>query len=40
MIMRDSFDPFSFQADYKMFAVKIYKGKTKGQQAEPKPVIA
>ncbi len=40
MIMRDNFDPFSFQADYKMFAVKIYKGKTKTQQAEPNPVIA
>jgi nitrate reductase NapA len=40
MIMRDAFDPFSFQADYKMFAVKIYKGKTKGRQAEPGRVIA
>jgi len=40
MIMRDSFDPFSFQPDYKMFAVKIYKGKTKGRQAEPGKVIA
>jgi nitrate reductase NapA len=40
MIMRDSFDPFSFQADYKMFAVKIYKGKTRTPQAEPKPVMA
>lgn len=39
MIMRDAFDPFSFQADYKMFAVKIYKGKTKGRQAEPGKVI-
>jgi len=35
MIMRDAYDPFSFQPDYKMFAVKIYKGKTKGRQAEP-----
>lgn len=40
MIMRDAFDPFSFQADYKMFAVKIYKGKTKTRQAEPGKVIA
>jgi anaerobic selenocysteine-containing dehydrogenase len=40
MIMRDNFDPFSFQADYKMFAVKIYKGKTKTEQAEPRPVVA
>ncbi|MCL4456523.1 MAG: molybdopterin oxidoreductase family protein [Nitrospirae bacterium] len=40
MIMRDAFDPFSFQPDYKMFAVKIYKGKTKGRQAEPGKVIA
>ncbi len=40
MIMRDNFDPFSFQADYKMFAVKIYKGKTKTHQAEPQEVIA
>lgn len=40
MIMRDAFDPFSFQADYKMFAVKIYKGKTKGRQAEPGRIIA
>ncbi|MEW6408624.1 MAG: molybdopterin oxidoreductase family protein [Nitrospirota bacterium] len=39
MIMRDAFDPFSFQADYKMFAVKIYKGKTKGRQAEPGKVV-
>jgi len=39
MIMPDAFDPFSFQADYKMFAVKIYKGKTKGRQAEPGKVI-
>lgn len=39
MIMRDSFDPFSYQADYKMFAVKLYKGKTKGVQAEPGKVI-
>lgn len=40
MIMRDAFDPFSFQADYKMFAVKIYKGKTKARQAEPGKVVA
>lgn len=40
LIMRDSFDPFSFQPDYKMFSVKIYKGKTKGRQAEPGRVIA
>ncbi len=39
MIMRDSFDPFSFQADYKMFAVKIYKGKVKGRQAEPGKIV-
>lgn len=39
MIMRDSFDPFSFQADYKMFAVKIYKGTTKGRQAEPGKIV-
>lgn len=40
MIMRDAFDPFSFQPDYKMFAVKIYKGKTKKRQAEPGKIIA
>lgn len=40
MIMRDAFDPFSFQADYKMFAVKITKGKTRTSQAEPGKVIA
>lgn len=40
MIMRDSFDPFSFQPDYKMFAVKIYKGKTAGRQAEAGKIIA
>lgn len=40
MIMRDAYDPFSFQPDYKMFAVKIYKGKTKGRQAEPGKIIA
>jgi anaerobic selenocysteine-containing dehydrogenase len=40
MIMRDAFDPFSFQPDYKMFAVKIYKGRTKTKQAEPGKVIA
>jgi nitrate reductase NapA len=40
MIMRDAFDPFSFQPDYKMFAVKIYKGRTKTRQAEPGKVIA
>ncbi|MBI4687923.1 MAG: molybdopterin oxidoreductase family protein [Nitrospirae bacterium] len=39
LIMRDAFDPFSFQADYKMFAVKIYKGKTKHRQAEPGKTI-
>lgn len=40
MIMRDAFDPFSFQADYKMFAVKIYKGKTRTRQAEPGKIVA
>lgn len=40
MIMNEYFDPFSFQMDYKMFSVKIYKGKTKGKQAEPAKVIA
>lgn len=40
MIMNEHFDPFSFQMDYKMFSVKIYKGKTKGRQAEPGKVIA
>jgi len=39
MIMRDAFDPFSKQADYKMFAVKIYKGKTKTKQAEPGKIV-
>ncbi len=39
MIMRDAFDPFSKQADYKMFAVKIYKGKIKTKQAEPGKII-
>ncbi len=39
MIMRDAFDPFSFQPDYKMFAVKIYKGKTKTRQAEPGKIV-
>jgi len=39
MIMRDAFDPFSFQADYKMFAVKIYNGKTKTAQAEPGKIV-
>ena len=39
MIMRDAFDPFSFQPDYKMFAVKIYKGRTKGRQAEPGKIV-
>ncbi|HMK66331.1 MAG TPA: molybdopterin dinucleotide binding domain-containing protein, partial [Thermodesulfobacteriota bacterium] len=39
MIIRDSFDPFSFQADYKMFAVKLYKGKTKTGQAEPGKIV-
>jgi nitrate reductase NapA len=39
MILRDAFDPFSFQADYKMFAVKIYKGTTKSKQAEPGKII-
>lgn len=36
MIMNEYFDPFSFQMDYKMFSVKIYKGKTKQRQAEAK----
>lgn len=40
MIMNEYFDPFSFQMDYKMFSVKIYKGKTKTRQAEPGKVIA
>ncbi len=40
MIMNEYFDPFSFQMDYKMFSVKIYKGKTKGRQAEPGKIIA
>lgn len=40
MIMPDFFDPFSFQPDYKMFAVKIYKGRTKTRQAEPTKVVA
>jgi hypothetical protein len=40
MIMRDAFDPFSFQADYKMFAVRLSKGRTKGRQAEPGTIIA
>jgi nitrate reductase NapA len=40
MIMNEHHDPFSFQMDYKMFSVKIYKGKTKGRQAEPGKVIA
>jgi nitrate reductase NapA len=39
MIMRDAFDPFSKQADYKMFAVKLYKGKIKTSQAEPGKII-
>ncbi|MCX7794748.1 MAG: hypothetical protein N2257_10170, partial [Thermodesulfovibrionales bacterium] len=40
MIMPDAFDPFSFQSDYKLFAVKLYRGKTKTRQAEPGKVIA
>lgn len=40
MIMNEYFDPFSFQMDYKMFSVKLYKGKTKGRQAEPSKIIA
>jgi len=40
MIMPDFFDPFSFQPDYKLFAVKIYKGRTKTRQAEPGRVVA
>ncbi len=40
MIMNEYFDPFSFQMDYKMFSVKIYKGKTKTRQAEPGKVMA
>ena len=40
MLLNEYFDPFSFQMDYKMFSVKIYKGKTKGRQAEPGKVIA
>lgn len=39
MIMRDAFDPFSFQADFKMFAVKIYKGTTRTRQAEPGKIV-
>jgi nitrate reductase NapA len=39
MIMRDAFDLFSKQADYKMFAVKIYKGRTKTTQAEPGKIV-
>ncbi len=39
MIMNEYFDPFSFQADYKMFSVKIYKGTTKGTQAEPGKIV-
>ncbi|CUS84475.1 periplasmic nitrate reductase subunit NapA apoprotein [Candidatus Kryptonium thompsonii] len=39
MIMPDRFDPFSFQPDYKMFAVKLYKGTLRVKQALPdKPV--
>jgi nitrate reductase NapA len=39
MIMPDRFDPFSFQPDYKIFAVKVYKGTLKIKQAVPnKPV--
>jgi len=40
MLVRDNFDPFSFQADYKMFAAKVYKGKTKTRQAEPGKIVA
>jgi len=40
MILRDAFDPFSKQADYKMFAVKIYKGKAERKQAIPGKIIA
>ncbi len=40
MLMNEYFDPFSFQMDYKMFSVKLYKGKTKGKQVEPGMVIA
>jgi anaerobic selenocysteine-containing dehydrogenase len=35
MIMPDKFDPFSFEADYKQFAVKIYKGTLPRKQAIP-----
>lgn len=39
MIMPDRFDPFSFQPDYKLFAVKLYKGTLRVKQALPdKPV--
>ncbi|CUT01382.1 hypothetical protein JGI17_11161, partial [Candidatus Kryptonium thompsonii] len=39
MIMPDRFDPFSFHPDYKMFAVKLYKGTLRVKQALPdKPV--
>ncbi len=40
MLMNEYFDPFSFQMDYKMFSVKLYKGKTKGRQVEAGKVIA
>jgi len=39
MIMNESFDPFSFQPDYKMFAVKVYRGRMRRRQAEPGKVI-
>jgi hypothetical protein len=39
MIMNEYFDPFSFQMDYKVFSAKIYKGRTRGRQAEPAPMI-
>ncbi len=37
-LLRDNFDPFSFQADYKMAAVKLYKGTLQRKQAIAKPV--
>ncbi len=39
-LLRDNFDPFSFQADYKMAAVKIYKGTLPVKQAVPKKIVA
>ncbi len=39
MILPDRFDPFSFQMDYKMFAVKLRKGTMRETQAVPGKVI-